>query len=62
MVVADNDTVTATHMQLEAFEKARQPKQLRLFSGEDHFSLYYGEALKRNMAAQVEFLRGTMHL
>jgi hypothetical protein len=62
LVVADNDTVTATHMQLEAFERARQPKKLRIFHGEDHFSLYYGEALKRNMAAQIEFLRETLHL
>ncbi|KAK2024893.1 alpha/beta-hydrolase [Colletotrichum zoysiae] len=62
MVVADNDTVTGTPIQLEAFEKARQPKKLRILHGEDHFSPYYGEALKHNMAAQIEFLRETLHL
>ncbi|KAK2043974.1 alpha/beta-hydrolase [Colletotrichum somersetense] len=62
MVVADNDTVTGTPIQLEAFEKARQPKKLHILHGEDHFSPYLGEAFKRNMAAQMEFLRETLHL
>ncbi|KAH7036033.1 Alpha/Beta hydrolase protein [Microdochium trichocladiopsis] len=62
MVVADNDTVTGTHLQLEAFERARQPKKLQLFAGEDHFSMYYGEALERNVTTQIEFLKETLHL
>ena len=62
MVVAGNDRITSTHKQLEAFEKARQPKKLRVFPGEDHFSMYFDEAFKRNMAAQIEFLMETLHL
>ncbi|SPO01994.1 related to hydrolases of the alpha/beta superfamily [Cephalotrichum gorgonifer] len=59
MVVAENDSVTDTQLQLEAFERALQPKKLRLFRGEDHFSLYFGKPFEANVAAQIEFLNET---
>ncbi|KAF5627091.1 cutinase transcription factor 1 beta [Fusarium sp. NRRL 52700] len=41
MVVADDDVCTYTHLQLEAFEKALQPKTLKIVKGTGHFDLYY---------------------
>ncbi|KAF5646980.1 uncharacterized protein FTJAE_1811 [Fusarium tjaetaba] len=60
MIVADDDTITDTRSQLEAFEKAVQPKKLLIMKGEDHFSVYFGDAFERNIAGQIDFLKETL--
>ncbi|KAH7016410.1 Alpha/Beta hydrolase protein [Microdochium trichocladiopsis] len=62
IVVSSNDVTAATHMQLEAFERAREPKKLHLLSGEDHFSPYSSEAFEKNIKAQIAFLTETLGL
>ncbi|WKT54472.1 Alpha/Beta hydrolase fold [Fusarium oxysporum f. sp. vasinfectum] len=57
MVVADNDTITSTKSQLEAFERALQPKTLRISRSEDHFNVYLGAAFETNVATQIEVLK-----
>lgn len=42
MIVASHDTLTPTGIALEAFERAREPKQLQLLPG-DHYSPYHDE-------------------
>ena len=56
MIVADSDVTTQTHLQLEAFEKALQPKKLEILKGSGHFEPYYGETFEQNIQAQLNFL------
>lgn len=42
MVVASHDTLTPTHLALDAFERARQPKQLQILPG-DHYAPYHDQ-------------------
>ncbi|RMZ69310.1 hydrolases of the alpha beta superfamily [Pyrenophora seminiperda CCB06] len=61
MVVAEHDVTARTHVQLEAFAKAREPKTLLLLKGQDHFSVYYEEkAFEENIKGQIEFLNKTL--
>ncbi|MFQ6398698.1 alpha/beta hydrolase [Nocardia sp. KC 131] len=53
MIVAENDTLTPTAIALDAFESARQPKQLVLVPG-DHYAPYHDEFDKASASA-VEF-------
>ncbi|KXJ87876.1 Alpha/Beta hydrolase protein [Microdochium bolleyi] len=62
MVVAGNDTTTPTHLQLDGFARAREPKTVRLFTGETHFSMYFGEPFERNIKAQIDWLKQTLGL
>ncbi|RFN48882.1 hypothetical protein FIE12Z_6937 [Fusarium flagelliforme] len=57
MVVGDRDVTIPTHLQLEAYEKALQPKTLKIVKGAGHFEPYYGPSFEENIAAQVEFLK-----
>ncbi|KAF5674614.1 cutinase transcription factor 1 alpha [Fusarium circinatum] len=57
MIVADDDVCTYTHLQLEAFEKALQPKTLMIVKGTGHFDLYYGKRFQEVVGMQLEFLR-----
>ncbi len=50
MVVAANDTLTPTALALEAYERARQPKQLQLVPG-DHYAPYHDEFSTASTAA-----------
>ncbi|KAF4501838.1 kda in trax-fino intergenic region [Fusarium agapanthi] len=61
-IVADNDTITDTRSQFEAFEKALQPKKLLIMKGEDHFSVYFGEAFEKNVGGQIDFLKETFSI
>lgn len=56
MVVATHDTITPTDLALAAYERALQPKQLVLLSG-DHFTPYQREFEKACSAALAWFLR-----
>ncbi|KAK7417253.1 hypothetical protein QQX98_004687 [Neonectria punicea] len=57
MVVSDSDVTTQTHLQLEAFEKALQPKKLKILKGVGHFAPYVGETFEQNIKAQIDFLK-----
>ena len=56
MVVATNDTLTMTDLELDAYSKALEPKQLHLIRG-GHFDAYTGPNFEENAGVQVEFLR-----
>jgi len=58
MIVAGKDATTSTHLQLEAFEKALQPKTLEILSGIGHFAPYFGGTFEQNVGAQIRFLDG----
>ncbi|UZD91475.1 alpha/beta hydrolase [Cognatishimia activa] len=55
MVVASQDTVTPTEMQLEAYEKLHEPKRLELYEG-GHFDAYVNQFEKTSGAALKWFL------
>jgi hypothetical protein len=54
--VMDDDVVTPTDLALEAFARAKEPKQLLLLKG-GHFDLYAGEPFEKLVTAQTEFLK-----
>ncbi|GJC80638.1 polyketide transferase af380 [Colletotrichum liriopes] len=62
MVVAENDVTTPTYLQLDAFSRAREPKKLQLFKGQNHFSMYFGEDFEKNVASQIAFLKETLDI
>ncbi|OQV00986.1 hypothetical protein CLAIMM_06412 [Cladophialophora immunda] len=55
MTVAENDTLTPTDLALEAYSRAREPKELHLIPG-GHFDGYGGPNFERNVGTQTEFL------
>ncbi|KAH7078417.1 alpha/beta superfamily hydrolase [Paraphoma chrysanthemicola] len=55
-IVPGNDVLVKTATQLDAFEKAREPKQLHVIEGAGHFDVYIGEYFKENIKVQLEFL------
>jgi fermentation-respiration switch protein FrsA (DUF1100 family) len=57
MVVAEHDTTVLTSTQLEAYQLAREPKQLHLLRGYGHFDAYLGQAFELNIACQIDFLK-----
>ncbi|KZL86048.1 kda protein in trax-fino intergenic region [Colletotrichum incanum] len=62
MVVAEKDVTTPLHLQLDAFNRAREPKKLQLFKGQNHFSMYFGEDFEKNVASQIAFLKEALDL
>ena len=57
MVIPGNDVTVRTSSQLEAFGKAREPKQMLFLDGAGHFDVYEGECFERNVSCQIEFLK-----
>lgn len=57
MVIPGNDVTVKTSSQLEAFDKAREPKQMLFLEGAGHFDIYQDECFERNIATQIEFLK-----
>lgn len=57
MVIPGDDVTVKTSSQVEAFGKAREPKQMLFLEGAGHFDIYQGEWFERNIGVQVEFLR-----
>ncbi|KPI36677.1 putative 31.7 kDa protein in traX-finO intergenic region [Cyphellophora attinorum] len=51
-----NDTLTPTDLALEAYSRAREPKQLHILPG-GHFDGYTGKNFDKNTSVQIEFLR-----
>lgn len=59
MTIAENDVLTPTEISLEAYSRAREPKELHLLPG-GHFDGYTGKNFERNAGRQVEFLKKTL--
>ncbi|RFU30920.1 hypothetical protein B7463_g5401, partial [Scytalidium lignicola] len=57
MVLGDKDVSVLTSHQLQAFELAREPKQLHILKNCGHFGPYRGDFFKENVAVQIEFLK-----
>ncbi len=56
MTVAENDVLTPTTLALDAYSKAKEPKQLHLLPG-GHFEAYRGSNFERNVGVQLDFLK-----
>jgi fermentation-respiration switch protein FrsA (DUF1100 family) len=56
LTVAQNDVLTPTDLALEAYNRAREPKQLNIIPG-GHFDGYSGFNFDRNAGTQAEFLK-----
>ncbi|KAF5253227.1 hypothetical protein FANTH_1823 [Fusarium anthophilum] len=55
-VVPGNDVLVRTASQMDAFNKAREPKQLLYLDGCGHFDLYTGDYFEQNIKVQIKFL------
>ncbi|KAH8664920.1 Alpha/Beta hydrolase protein [Ilyonectria robusta] len=60
MIASNSDVTTQTHLQLQMYEKALEPKTLKILKGVGHFSPYYGETFEINIKAQLDFLKETV--
>jgi pimeloyl-ACP methyl ester carboxylesterase len=60
MSVAEKDVLTPTDLALEAYSRAREPKQLQILPGAGHFDGYSGPWFERNAGTQTDFLRRTL--
>ncbi|KAH8883021.1 DltD N-terminal domain protein [Thozetella sp. PMI_491] len=56
MTVAQEDVLTPTDLALEAYSRAREPKELQLLPG-GHFDQFGGPNFERNAGTQAEFLK-----
>ena len=59
MTVAFNDVLTPTDLAIEAFSRAREPKELHILPG-GHFDAYSGPGFEKNAGRQLEFLKKTL--
>ncbi|KAH6949130.1 alpha/beta superfamily hydrolase [Fusarium avenaceum] len=55
-VVPGNDVLVTTASQMNAFNKAREPKELLYLDGCGHFDLYRGDYFEKNIKVQIDFL------
>lgn len=55
-VVPGNDILVKTASQMDAFNKAREPKELLYLDGCGHFDLYTGDYFEKNIKVQIDFL------
>jgi fermentation-respiration switch protein FrsA (DUF1100 family) len=55
VTVAANDVLTPTDLTIEAYSRAREPKQLQILPG-GHFEGYAGPNFERSAGTQAEFL------
>lgn len=54
MVIADKDELTPTDIAIEAYSRAREPKEIFILAG-GHYAGYFGEKFDRNTERQIEF-------
>lgn len=54
--IPGNDVLVKAEAQIDAFNKARGPKQLHIREGCGHFDIYIGEHFDKNIKVQLEFL------
>jgi len=59
MTVGINDCLTPTDLAIEAFSRAREPKELHILPG-GHFEAYSGANFELNAGRQVQFLKKTL--
>jgi fermentation-respiration switch protein FrsA (DUF1100 family) len=59
MTVAHNDVLTPTDLAIEAFSRAREPKELHILPG-GHFDAYSGPSFEKNAGRQLAFLKKTL--
>ncbi|HEX6520856.1 MAG TPA: hypothetical protein VF070_12725 [Streptosporangiaceae bacterium] len=59
MIVAADDTLSGTDLQLSAFNRALEPKQLRIIPG-GHFDPYVGR-FEATSSAAAEFFATNLH-
>ncbi|KAH6695699.1 alpha/beta superfamily hydrolase [Plectosphaerella plurivora] len=55
-VVPGNDVLVSTASQMDAYSKAREPKQLHYIEDCGHFDIYLNDFFRNNIAAQLQFL------
>lgn len=55
-VCPGNDVLVSTSSQMEAFAKAREPKQMCFLQGCGHFDIYVGDHFRENIKTQIAFL------
>jgi len=60
MSVAESDVLTPTDLAIEAYSKAREPKQLQILHGAGHFDGYTGKWFEKNAGCQTDFLKRTL--
>ncbi|KAL6408784.1 putative 31.7 kDa protein in traX-finO intergenic region [Ilyonectria robusta] len=56
MVIPGNDVLVSTSSQMDAFNKAKEPKQLHYLKDCGHFDIYIGDHFRDNIKAQIDFL------
>ena len=56
MIVMDRDAQAMTDLELEAYEKAREPKELQMLKG-GHFDLFSEGIFEKAVEKQIDFLR-----
>ena len=59
MTVAKGDVLTPADLALEAYSRAREPKQLQILHA-GHFEAYTGKHFEQNAGTQAEFLKKTL--
>jgi hypothetical protein len=59
MTVAAGDVLTPADLALEAYARAREPKQLQILKA-GHFEAYTGPLFEQNAGTQVDFLKRTL--
>jgi fermentation-respiration switch protein FrsA (DUF1100 family) len=57
MVIGELEKTIPIDLQLEAFAKAREPKELHNLKGQGHFGLYHGEGFEQNIRVQLDWLK-----
>ncbi|KAM0750841.1 alpha/beta-hydrolase [Meredithblackwellia eburnea MCA 4105] len=57
MTVAEADLLTPTHLALEVFSHAKEPKQLNIIKGAGHFEAYAGKYFEQNSQTQLAFFK-----
>jgi hypothetical protein len=56
MTIAQNDVLTPTDIAIEAYSRAREPKQIHIIPG-GHFDGYSGPNFELNAGTQAKFLK-----
>lgn len=59
MTVAKGDVLTPADLAIEAYSRAREPKQLQILDA-GHFDAYTGKYFENNAGTQVDFLKRTL--
>lgn len=57
MLLGDSDKTISPKLQLQAFEKALEPKTLHILKGKGHYEPYYGPTFEENVEVQVGWLK-----